>query len=164
MDQKIVKIFVGFAVAGMLAGCNSKAPNRTPISNNEHPVSMNAKAETDLHHCKGKNECKGLGGCKSESHGCKGMNECKGQGGCVAGKLFLIEASGKSEAASTTETTTKSSCSGPNGCGAKTDTPSKPNKSKGKASCAAATGCGAKTEKGKNSCSGPNGCGAKSPQ
>jgi hypothetical protein len=32
--------------------------------------------------CKGKNECKGNGNCKTDSNDCSGKNECKGQGGC----------------------------------------------------------------------------------
>lgn len=32
--------------------------------------------------CKGMNECKGKGMCKTERHDCKGLNECKGLGGC----------------------------------------------------------------------------------
>ena len=32
--------------------------------------------------CKGKNDCKGMGNCKTEKHACAGKNECKGQGGC----------------------------------------------------------------------------------
>lgn len=32
--------------------------------------------------CKGINECKGKGGCKTAANECKGMNECKGKGGC----------------------------------------------------------------------------------
>lgn len=32
--------------------------------------------------CKGKNECKGMGGCKTDAHSCAGKNECKGQGNC----------------------------------------------------------------------------------
>lgn len=31
--------------------------------------------------CKGKNSCKGQGGCKTSSHSCAGQNDCKGQGG-----------------------------------------------------------------------------------
>jgi hypothetical protein len=34
------------------------------------------------HSCKGMNDCKGQGGCKTTQHACKGMNDCKGQGGC----------------------------------------------------------------------------------
>ena len=31
-------------------------------------------------HCKGVNECKGHGACKSEANACSGQNGCKGQG------------------------------------------------------------------------------------
>ncbi len=32
--------------------------------------------------CKGTNECKGKGYCKTANNACKGINDCKGQGGC----------------------------------------------------------------------------------
>jgi len=32
--------------------------------------------------CKGMNECKGQGNCKTDKHDCVGRNSCKGQGGC----------------------------------------------------------------------------------
>ncbi len=35
------------------------------------------------HACKGMNECKGQGGCKSGDNGCAGKNSCKGKGGCA---------------------------------------------------------------------------------
>lgn len=31
--------------------------------------------------CKGKNSCKGMGGCGTQTHACAGKNSCKGQGG-----------------------------------------------------------------------------------
>lgn len=31
--------------------------------------------------CNGKNNCKGMGGCATQSHACAGQNGCKGQGG-----------------------------------------------------------------------------------
>ncbi len=34
------------------------------------------------HECKGLNECKGQGGCKTGDNGCAGKNSCKGHGGC----------------------------------------------------------------------------------
>jgi hypothetical protein len=34
------------------------------------------------HDCKGKNACKGQGGCGTSDNGCKGKNSCKGNGGC----------------------------------------------------------------------------------
>lgn len=38
--------------------------------------------EAGKHDCKGHNECKGQGGCKTGDNGCKGKNSCKGHGGC----------------------------------------------------------------------------------
>jgi len=35
------------------------------------------------HSCKGKNDCKGQGGCSTGDNGCKGKNSCKGKGGCA---------------------------------------------------------------------------------
>ena len=35
------------------------------------------------HSCKGKNDCKGTGGCSTGDQGCKGKNSCKGKGGCA---------------------------------------------------------------------------------
>jgi hypothetical protein len=32
--------------------------------------------------CKGQNECKAKGGCKTADNGCKSQNACKGKGGC----------------------------------------------------------------------------------
>ena len=42
-----------------------------------------AAEDTSNHSCKGKNDCKGQGGCKSGDNGCKGKNSCKGKGGCA---------------------------------------------------------------------------------
>lgn len=54
------------AVAGMAAGAVL--------------VPRLAKGQTkgDKHVCKGMNECKGQGGCKTGKNECAGMNECKG--------------------------------------------------------------------------------------
>lgn len=40
--------------------------------------------------CQGANECKGLGGCKTEGHACAGQNSCKGQGLCAIGDKNLV--------------------------------------------------------------------------
>lgn len=36
--------------------------------------------------CAGKNDCKGLGGCKTNDNACMGKNMCKGKGGCSMGR------------------------------------------------------------------------------
>ena len=41
-----------------------------------------AKKDAAKHDCKGKNACKGQGGCGASDNGCKGKNSCKGKGGC----------------------------------------------------------------------------------
>jgi len=53
------------------------------------PVAASASAPVekaccrDVHDCRGKNQCKGLGGCQVGSQSaCKGQNSCKGLGGC----------------------------------------------------------------------------------
>ncbi len=68
---------IAAAVAGILlgvSGCNdsrdANAPGATPVP------------DTVKHDCLGHNDCKGQGGCKSDTTTCKGQNACKGQGGC----------------------------------------------------------------------------------
>jgi hypothetical protein len=39
--------------------------------------------KVEKHACKGKNTCKGNGGCSTGDQGCKGKNTCKGKGGCA---------------------------------------------------------------------------------
>lgn len=41
-----------------------------------------SEKEGAKHDCKGKNACKGQGGCGTSDNGCKGKNSCKGHGGC----------------------------------------------------------------------------------
>ena len=56
---------------------NGAEPAATPAA---HPSEGAATAEKDC--CKGKNECKGKGGCHTDKNSCKGKNECKAKGGC----------------------------------------------------------------------------------
>ena len=43
-------------------------------------VAVRQKPSKDC--CKGRNDCKGKGWCKTDKNACKGRNQCKGQGGC----------------------------------------------------------------------------------
>ncbi|HEV7927224.1 MAG TPA: hypothetical protein VGR14_17860 [Verrucomicrobiae bacterium] len=45
-----------------------------------------AKKMPKVHDCSGDNECKGLGGCKTDDNSCKFKNACKGKGGCALTK------------------------------------------------------------------------------
>lgn len=68
------------AVGGLLmgaAGCAQAAPSAAS------PTAMAAGADVPPKHaCKGQNDCKSQGGCKTDKHACKAQNDCKGQGGC----------------------------------------------------------------------------------
>ena len=79
-------MIAGAAVAGLLTG--SFAARSYAASTSHNPgVSLQTMADAEKalpkHACKGMNECKGQGGCKTADHACKGMNSCKGQGGCA---------------------------------------------------------------------------------
>jgi len=62
--------------AGGLAHAEMRAP-AAPVGDDSVQLD-----DADKHACKGQNQCKGHGGCKTDKHACKGQNQCKGQGGC----------------------------------------------------------------------------------
>lgn len=81
--------------------------------------------------CKGMNECKGQGGCKTDQHDCMGKNDCMSLGGCKTGNCD----------ASATPAGGKDCCKGKNDC-------------KGKGNCKTDRhDC-----MGKNDCKGKGGC------
>ena len=69
MDRRKFTKIMGAAVAGMVAGSRVSAQQK-------------ADDKAPKHICKGHNECKGQGGCKTDKNACAGKNECKGKGGC----------------------------------------------------------------------------------
>jgi hypothetical protein len=81
------------AFAGLINGAASRAAASTPgITHSTSAKAMIATkagvkaraldGSTTTHDCKGKNDCKGQGGCNTGDQGCKGKNSCKGKGGC----------------------------------------------------------------------------------
>ncbi|NQZ55955.1 MAG: hypothetical protein HRT88_00555 [Lentisphaeraceae bacterium] len=97
--------FAALAIAGLVSGTAFMA-----TSCEEKPAATSdADANAVVHDCSGKNECKGLGGCKvtaekltslaktagtaddqkGSAHDCSGKNECKGLGGCKVTKAKL---------------------------------------------------------------------------
>ena len=52
----------------------------TAVTRADPPPAATAHKERAC--CKGTNECKGKGNCKTDNNDCKGLNECKGKGGC----------------------------------------------------------------------------------
>lgn len=77
-------ILAGAAVAGLLGGAFGRLAQVE--STGKAGVSLaemgKKKDKPDAHSCKGKNTCKGKGGCASDKSACAGQNTCKGRGGC----------------------------------------------------------------------------------
>ncbi len=82
------------ALAGFATGCSDAAKPTADVSGKPTSsaaasttlasASANAAAPTEKKACcAGKNECKGLGGCKTDKTSCSGKNDCKGLGGCM---------------------------------------------------------------------------------
>lgn len=76
------------ALSGLVGGTSVAAKAATNGSTRVNGVSaglMYAAGDTKVekHACKGKNSCKGNGGCSTGDQGCKGKNTCKGKGGCA---------------------------------------------------------------------------------
>ena len=76
MDRREFSKVMGAVVAGMVAGSRAFAEEKTPAAGKK------AADTKDKNVCKGYNECKGKGGCKTDKNSCKGQNSCKAQGGC----------------------------------------------------------------------------------
>jgi hypothetical protein len=63
----------------------AEAPAAPDAPAAEAPAASDATAAAEGKACcKTMNECKGQGGCKTDTNACAGKNECKGKGGCKA--------------------------------------------------------------------------------
>jgi hypothetical protein len=74
------------ALTGLLGGTSVAASNGSArVSGVTAGMMLAAQDKTPpaKHSCKGKNDCKGTGGCSTGDQGCKGKNTCKGKGGCA---------------------------------------------------------------------------------
>ena len=113
MDRREFTKVMGAVVAGMAAGTRAFADDKAPAE------------KADKHICKGHNECKGKGGCKTDKNDCSGKNECKGQGGCKGGDKGCAG---------------KNTCKGKGGCKVPVDA-SHVGEKKDKSSCKGKSGC-----------------------
>lgn len=95
MDITTKKSILAAATTGLMLGalsaCGGSAPEaESPEASAESPMEMPATTEEPQAIaveggkacCKGLNECKGKGSCKTAMNECSGRNECKGKGGC----------------------------------------------------------------------------------
>ena len=73
MNRRKFTMALGAATAGLTAGSSLLRAADDPKK----------KGKAVKHDCKGLNECKGQGGCKTGDNGCAGKNSCKGKGGCA---------------------------------------------------------------------------------
>jgi hypothetical protein len=84
MKRTTRRLITAAAITGLLSGVAVHRgyarddSNQTPAPGKEAP----AKKRPQVSDCAGKNDCKGIGGCKTDEHGCKFKNSCKGKGGC----------------------------------------------------------------------------------
>ena len=76
MDRREFSKVMGGVVAGMVAGSKAFA-----FAEEKKAAATDKKAELNV--CKGHNDCKGKGSCKTDAHACAGKNDCKGKGGCA---------------------------------------------------------------------------------
>jgi hypothetical protein len=84
------------ALTGLLMGSDMRVSAATVPSSHQQTLKNSVTGtravgldDTTMpsHDCKGKNACKGQGGCKTGDNGCKGKNSCKGNGGCKTAAL-----------------------------------------------------------------------------
>lgn len=93
MAAAVTGILAGAAACGGQASPTPAAPAAeapaAPVADATTPEPVNDRIPADnnssnasKHACKGLNDCKNRGGCKTELNTCRGKNECKGRGGC----------------------------------------------------------------------------------
>jgi hypothetical protein len=84
------KVMAAAAMAGLLSGAALRQSyadgTNTAATTNVAPGKVAPKKLPKVHDCAGDNDCKGLGGCKTEANACKFKNACKGKGGCALTK------------------------------------------------------------------------------
>lgn len=79
MNTSTRLLLTAAALAGLHAG---SLASRAVAAEKKAGTADTSKSDAAKHDCKGKNACKGQGGCGSGDNGCKGKNSCKGKGGC----------------------------------------------------------------------------------
>lgn len=100
MKRTSTALIVAAAAGGLLAGTLIQEGRAGPTNVVPGKIAP-AKKAPKVHGCAGDNECKGIGGCKTDAHACKFKNDCKGKGGCevTAKDIKVWEKKQKEEAA-----------------------------------------------------------------
>lgn len=86
MKRTSKTLLMAAAMSGLIGGAAVHAEpadtNAPPTTNAVPGKAAPATKSPAVHGCGGQNDCKGLGGCKTDDHACKFQNACKGKGGC----------------------------------------------------------------------------------
>ena len=91
----IGNIALAAAFAGLLGGTSARLHAQPTSGQTAATASSTAllgvmiaqdNPDVPKHACKGQNDCKGKGSCKTSANACMGQNQCKGQGGCKPAK------------------------------------------------------------------------------
>jgi hypothetical protein len=75
-------LLMAAAVSGLISGTALQQTHADPTNNAVAGTLAPVKNTPKVEGCSGQNDCKGIGGCKTDSHACKFQNPCKGKGGC----------------------------------------------------------------------------------
>jgi hypothetical protein len=93
MKKSTRTIIAAVAITGLLSGAavNQAQAREDGASTNKSAAApgKEAKKAPKVQDCAGQNDCKGLGGCKTDAHACKFKNDCKGKGGCSITKADI---------------------------------------------------------------------------
>lgn len=81
MKKNSKTLIAAAAVAGLMSGVLIHEGRGEPTNVAPGKIAPARKAPK-VHDCAGQNDCKGIGGCKTDAHACKFKNDCKGKGGC----------------------------------------------------------------------------------
>ena len=79
MNKSTRLLITAAAIAGLYTGALA---TKSFAADDKAGTPAGDKKDASKHDCKGKNACKGQGGCGTADNSCKGQNSCKGKGGC----------------------------------------------------------------------------------
>jgi hypothetical protein len=79
MNKSTRLLITAAAIAGLYTGALA---TKSYAADDKAGTPAKDSKDAAKHDCKGKNACKGQGGCGTSDKGCKGKNSCKGHGGC----------------------------------------------------------------------------------
>jgi hypothetical protein len=82
MNKSTRTVIAAAAMAGLYSGALALRASASIVNAGSAVAHHDDSKDGKSHDCKGKNSCKGNGGCQSGDNGCKGKNTCSGKGGC----------------------------------------------------------------------------------